>query len=54
LIGKKILVSGASGFLGFSLALELARTNEVHGMARFRHEPVRKLAPAIAIRNQVK
>lgn len=41
--GKKILVLGASGFVGFSLALELAKTNEVHGIARFRDESVRRL-----------
>jgi nucleoside-diphosphate-sugar epimerase len=41
--GKKILVSGASGFVGFALSLELVRTNEVHGIARFRDEPVRRL-----------
>jgi nucleoside-diphosphate-sugar epimerase len=41
--GKKILVLGASGFVGFSLALELAKTNEVHGIARFRDESVRGL-----------
>ena len=41
--GKKILVLGASGFVGFSLALELAKTNEVHGLARFRDESVRRL-----------
>ena len=41
--GKKILVSGASGFVGFSLALELVKTNEVHGIARFRDESVRRL-----------
>ena len=40
--GKKILVLGASGFVGFSLALELAKTNEVHGMARFRDASVRR------------
>ena len=41
--GKKILVSGASGFVGFALALELVKTNEVHGIARFRDEYVRRL-----------
>jgi len=39
--GKKILVSGASGFVGLSLALELAKANQVHGMARFRDASVR-------------
>jgi nucleoside-diphosphate-sugar epimerase len=41
--GKKILVSGASGFVGLSLALELAKTNEVHGLARFQDESIRRL-----------
>lgn len=40
--GKKILVLGASGFVGFSLALELAKSNEVHGIARFRDTSVRR------------
>jgi nucleoside-diphosphate-sugar epimerase len=39
--GKKILVTGASGFVGLSLALELAKTNQVHGIARFRDDSVR-------------
>ena len=39
----KILVLGASGFVGFSLALELVKTNEVHGIARFQDESVRRL-----------
>jgi UDP-glucuronate 4-epimerase len=41
--GKKILVTGASGFVGLSLALELAESNEVYGLARFRDISVRKL-----------
>ena len=41
--GEKILVLGASGFVGFSLSLELAKSNEVHGIARFRDESVRRL-----------
>lgn len=41
--GKKILVTGASGFVGSSLALELAKSNEVHGLARFREGSVRRL-----------
>jgi nucleoside-diphosphate-sugar epimerase len=40
--GKKILVSGASGFVGFPLALELAKSNEVHGIARFRDGSMRR------------
>ena len=41
--GKKILVTGASGFVGSSLAFELAKNNEVHGLARFRNDSVRRL-----------
>jgi len=41
--GKKMLVTGASGFVGSCLALELAKYNEVHGLARFRDESVRRL-----------
>jgi nucleoside-diphosphate-sugar epimerase len=41
--GKKILVFGASGFVGFSLALELAKSNEVHGIARFRDGSMRRM-----------
>jgi UDP-glucuronate 4-epimerase len=40
--GKKILVTGASGFVGFSLAMELAESNEVYGLARFTDISVRK------------
>lgn len=47
--GKKILVTGASGFVGFSLALELAKSNEVHGMARFRDESVKRLLEDVGV-----
>jgi NAD(P)-dependent dehydrogenase (short-subunit alcohol dehydrogenase family) len=50
--GKKILVLGVSGFVGFSLALELAKTNEVHGIARFRDESVRRLLEDARTRHQ--
>ena len=40
---KKILVTGASGFVGSSLAFELAKNNEVHGLARFREDSIRWL-----------
>ena len=41
--GKKILVTGASGFVGLPLALDLAKTNKVHGIARFRDDSVRRI-----------
>jgi nucleoside-diphosphate-sugar epimerase len=41
--GKKILVSGASGFVGLALSLGLVKSNEVHGIARFRDESVKGL-----------
>lgn len=40
--GKKILVAGVSGFVGYRLALELCQSNEVHGLARFRDEKVKQ------------
>ncbi|MGD0331426.1 MAG: NAD(P)-dependent oxidoreductase [Nitrososphaeria archaeon] len=48
--GKKILVSGASGFVGLSLALELAKTNEVHGIARFQDNFVRRLLEDVGVK----
>ncbi len=33
--GKKILITGASGFVGSTLARELCKTNKVYGLARF-------------------
>jgi nucleoside-diphosphate-sugar epimerase len=47
--GKKILVSGASGFVGLALSLELVKTNEVHGMARFRDESVRRVLESAGV-----
>jgi nucleoside-diphosphate-sugar epimerase len=41
--GKKILVTGASGFVGSFLAFELAKNNDVHGLARFREDSMRRL-----------
>ncbi|MFC1926176.1 NAD-dependent epimerase/dehydratase family protein [Chloroflexota bacterium] len=40
--GQKVLVVGASGFVGCKLALDLCRDNEVYGLARFRDEKVKK------------
>ena len=35
LSGEKILITGAAGRVAFPIARELAKNNEVHGMARF-------------------
>ncbi len=41
--GKKVLVTGASGFLGLEVALQLCKDgNEVYGLARFRDSAARE------------
>jgi nucleoside-diphosphate-sugar epimerase len=35
LSGRRVLVTGASGLVAFPVAVELARSNEVHAVARF-------------------
>lgn len=40
--GKKILVTGASGFVGHALALELCKHNQVYGLARFGNAKVKR------------
>lgn len=40
--GKTVLVTGASGFIGSALALELSKNNRVYGLARFSDEPARQ------------
>ena len=39
---KKILITGASGFIGSSLALELCKNNNVYALARFTNSDVKK------------
>ena len=47
LSGKRILVTGASGLVAFPVAVELAKSNEVHAVARFSNaEQQRKLDDA--------
>ncbi len=48
--GKKILVTGASGFIGFSLAVELTKNNEVHGIAKFLDDSVRRFLEDAGVR----
>ncbi|MFC1994244.1 NAD-dependent epimerase/dehydratase family protein [Chloroflexota bacterium] len=40
--GKKVLIVGASGFVGYKLALELCQGNEVYGLARFREQNIKE------------
>ncbi|MFC2058112.1 NAD-dependent epimerase/dehydratase family protein [Chloroflexota bacterium] len=40
--GQKVLVVGASGFVGYRLALHLCQNNEVYGLARFRDVRVKQ------------
>jgi len=47
---QKILVTGPSSQVGFPVARELARNNEVWGLARFRKEAEREKVEAIGVR----
>ncbi len=40
--GKTVLVTGASGFVGSALALEMCRNNKVYGLARFSDEAIKQ------------
>jgi len=48
--GKKILVTGASGIIGAPIALQLARNNEVWGVARFSRPYRKKLLEDAGVR----
>ena len=48
--GAKILITGPTSQVAFPLARELARENEVHGLARFKHEQDRARVEAIGVR----
>lgn len=48
--GKKILVTGASGFVGSALALQLCQDgNAVYGLARFRDMEVRRQLESVGV-----
>ncbi|MDO8491859.1 MAG: NAD(P)-dependent oxidoreductase [Dehalococcoidia bacterium] len=47
--GKTILVTGASGFVGSALALELCKNNHVYGLARFTNGAVRRQLQAAGV-----
>ena len=50
----KVLVTGASGLVGTSLALELAKHNEVYGLARFSDAAKRERLVAAGVKLLVK
>ena len=47
--GRKILITGPTSQVAFPLARELARKNEVHGMARFRRAEERERIEASGV-----
>ena len=48
--GRKILITGPTSQVAFPLARDLARKNEVHGMARFRRAEDRERIEAVGVR----
>lgn len=51
---KKVLVAGASGFIGQALTEELSRNNEVWGLARFRNPRVKEHLESLGVKLIVK
>lgn len=47
--GKKILITGVSGFLGSALARELYGDNQVYGLARFRNPEIKRELESLGI-----
>lgn len=47
---KKVLVTGASGFVGQALTEELCRHNEVWGLARFRNPQVKERLASLGVK----
>jgi nucleoside-diphosphate-sugar epimerase len=48
-VGRKILITGPTSQVAFPIARELARSNEVHGMARFRRTEDRERIEALGV-----
>ncbi len=47
--GKKILITGASGLIGFDLASELCKTNLVYGLARFSDAAIQRELESLGV-----
>ncbi|MDC0067245.1 NAD(P)-dependent oxidoreductase [Gammaproteobacteria bacterium] len=47
--GKKILITGASGLIGFDLARELCKANEVFGLARFGDAAIKRELESLGV-----
>jgi nucleoside-diphosphate-sugar epimerase len=50
LSGRKLLVTGATGQVGFAVARALAKANEVHGLARLAKPPDRERLESAGVR----
>lgn len=50
LSGRRVLVTGASGLVAFPLAVELAKSNEVYGVARFSNPEQKRMLEAAGVR----
>jgi nucleoside-diphosphate-sugar epimerase len=50
LSGRRVLVTGASGLVAFPVAVELAKTNEVHAVARFSDPEQKRELEAAGVR----
>jgi len=48
--GRRVLITGASGLVAFPVAVELAKTNEVHAVARFSDPEQRRRLEAAGVR----
>ncbi len=47
--GKKILITGASGLIGFDLARELCKSNQVYGLARFSDAAIQRELESLGV-----
>lgn len=50
LSARRVLITGASGLVAFPVAVELAKANEVHAVARFSDPEQRRLLEAAGVR----